>query len=90
MQDVEHVALLSRLELTDEEKEEQLVQLNKILEAMEVLNKVDTSNVEPLTHVLPLKNVLREDEYRDTLPKEKVLQNAPDQEEGMFKVPRII
>lgn len=89
-QDVEHLALSSRLELSCKEKEEYLEELNRILDALEVLNQVDTSNVEPLLHVLPLKNVFREDEYQVTLPKEKALQNAPDQEEGMFKVPRII
>jgi len=90
VKDVEHVALLSRLELTEEEKQEQVQQLNKILEAMDVLNSVNTSNVEPLAHVLPIKNVLREDEHRYTLPKEKVFQNAPEEDEGMFKVPRIV
>jgi len=90
LKDVEHVALLSRLELTDEEKGEQLRELNKILESMEVLNKVDTNDVEPLAHVLPIHNVLREDELRATLPKEKVLQNAPEEDEGMFKVPKIV
>ncbi|MFZ5944331.1 MAG: Asp-tRNA(Asn)/Glu-tRNA(Gln) amidotransferase subunit GatC [Bacillota bacterium] len=90
IKDVEHVALLSRLELTAEEKEEHLQQLNKILDYMEVLNKVDTSQVEPLAHVLPIHNVLREDELRSTLPKDKVLQNAPEEDEGMFKVPKIV
>ncbi|KJS88258.1 MAG: glutamyl-tRNA amidotransferase [Peptococcaceae bacterium BICA1-8] len=90
IKDVEYVALLSRLELTDEEKVEQLRELNKILDSMEVLNKVDTSGVEPLAHVLPIHNVLREDELRATLPKEKVLQNAPEEDEGMFKVPKIV
>ncbi|KJS20720.1 MAG: glutamyl-tRNA amidotransferase [Clostridiaceae bacterium BRH_c20a] len=90
IKDVEYVALLSRLELTEAEKVEQLRELNKILDSMEVLNKVDTSGVEPLAHVLPIYNVLREDELRATLPKEKVLQNAPEEDEGMFKVPKIV
>jgi len=90
MKDVEHVALLARLELTDEEKQEQLEKLNQILDAMEVLNQVDTSHVEPLAHVLPINNVFREDELKESLPREKVLQNAPDHEEGMFKVPKIV
>jgi len=90
MKDVEHVALLARLELTDEENQEQLEKLNQILDAMEVLNQVDTSHVEPLAHVLPINNVFREDELKESLPREKVLQNAPDHEEGMFKVPKIV
>lgn len=90
IKDVEHVALLSRLNLTEDEKQEQSEQLNKILDAMEVLNKVDTSGVEPLAHVLPIKNVLRADKVGETLPKEKALQNAPEEEDGMFRVPKIV
>lgn len=88
--DVEQVALLSRLELTNEEKQKYMERMNQLLDTMEVLNKVDTSSVEPLAHVLPVKNVFREDELRESLPREKILENAPDHEEGMFKVPKII
>lgn len=88
--EVEHVALLARLDLTEEEIQEHSQQLNKILEAMEVLDQVDTSNVEPLAHILPIKNVLREDEIGPTLSIEEVLQNAPEAEDRMFKVPKIM
>lgn len=90
VKNVEHVALLSRLELTDEEKEKYARSLNDILDYMEILNRLDTSNIEPTAHVLPLKNVFREDELKKCLPKELVLANAPEREDGCFKVPRIV
>ncbi len=88
--DVEHVARLARLRLTEEEKEKLGKQLNQILEYVEKLNELDTKNVEPTSHVVPLKNVLREDEVKPSLPVEEVLSNAPDKKGKYFKVPRII
>ncbi|SMB80151.1 aspartyl/glutamyl-tRNA(Asn/Gln) amidotransferase subunit C [Desulfonispora thiosulfatigenes DSM 11270] len=90
IKDVEHVALLSRLTLTEDEKEEQVEQLNKILGAMDILNTVDTSNIKPLSHILPTKNVLRDDKVGETLSEERTFQNAPEVEERMFKVPKIV
>ena len=89
-QDVEHVAKLSRLYLSEEEKESYTKTLNSILEYMDVLNRVDTSQVEPTAHVLPLKNVFREDRLHESLDREAVLANAPEKEDGCFKVPRIV
>lgn len=88
--DVEHVALLSRLELGESDVAKFTGQLNAILDYIEVLNKVDTSGIEPTAHVLPLKNVARADEVRPSLPRELALANAPEQEDGYFKVPRIL
>ncbi len=88
--DVEHVALLSRLELGENDVEKFTGQLNAILDYIDVLNKVDTAGVEPTAHVLPLKNVMRADETRPSLPRELALANAPEQEDGYFKVPRIL
>jgi aspartyl-tRNA(Asn)/glutamyl-tRNA(Gln) amidotransferase subunit C len=88
--DVEHVALLSRLELGDNDVEKFTGQLNAILDYIDVLNKVDTTGVEPTAHVLPLKNVMRADEARPSLPRELALANAPEQEDGYFKVPKIL
>lgn len=90
VKDVEHVAKLARLELQDSEKELYTEQLNSILGYMEILNRVDTSDVKPMEHVLPLKNVLREDEVGQTLDKELALSNAPQQENGCFRVPKIV
>ncbi len=88
--DVEQVALLSRLELGENDVEKFTGQLNAILDYIDVLNKVDTSGVEPTAHVLPVKNVMRADEARPSLPRELALANAPEQEDGYFKVPKIL
>ncbi|NPV45199.1 MAG: Asp-tRNA(Asn)/Glu-tRNA(Gln) amidotransferase subunit GatC [Firmicutes bacterium] len=88
--DVEHVAQLARLHLEEEEKELYTRQLNSILNYMEKLGELDTSDVEPTAHVLPIKNVFREDRVEQSMDIEEVLRNAPDREEGFFKVPKII
>lgn len=90
LKDVEHVANLARLALTDAEKAQFTDQLNAILKYAEKLNELDTDNVEPTTHVLPITNVLRDDERRESLPIEKVLLNAPDEEDGQIKVPAVL
>ena len=88
--DVEHVALLSRLELSESELDKFTGQLDAILEYIDVLSQVDTSAVEPLAHVLEIRNVMRADEVQPSLPREAALQNAPDAEDGFFKVPKIV
>ncbi len=88
--DIDQVALLSRLELSGGDSEEMTEQLNAILNYMEMLNKVDTDNVEPTAHVLPLKNVTRPDIMTASLPQELALANAPEQEDGYFKVSKIM
>ncbi|WP_341279275.1 Asp-tRNA(Asn)/Glu-tRNA(Gln) amidotransferase subunit GatC [Paenibacillus sp. FSL H8-0537] len=90
IKDVEHVANLARLELSDEEKDKFTEQLNAILKYAEKLNSLDTENVEPTSHVLPITNVTREDITQESLPIEKVLLNAPDEEDGQIKVPAVL
>ncbi|MGO4110976.1 Asp-tRNA(Asn)/Glu-tRNA(Gln) amidotransferase subunit GatC [Paenibacillus sp. YAF4_2] len=90
IKDVEHVANLARLELTSEEKEQFTGQLNAILKYAEKLDSLNTDNVEPTSHVLPITNVMREDVTRESLPIEKVLLNAPDEEDGQIKVPAVL
>jgi aspartyl-tRNA(Asn)/glutamyl-tRNA(Gln) amidotransferase subunit C len=87
---VEYVARLSRLELTEEEKDRFAGQLEAILEFVGKLNELDTAGVEPLIHVAPRQNVSRDDAPGQSLPRDEALANAPDQNEGSFKVPRII
>lgn len=89
-QDVETVALLSRLEMTPEELDVYAVQLNAILNYADILNTLDTTGVEPTAHVLPLKNVMRPDEVKASLPREQALAVAPETEDGYFKVPKIM
>ena len=90
IKEVEHVALLARLKLTEEEKENYAHKLGAILEYFSLLNELPTEGVEPLAHVLPLYNVMREDVVRPSLTNEEALANAPQQEDGQFVVPRIV
>lgn len=87
---VEHVANLARLELTEEEKEMFTGQLNAILNYAEQLNGLDTENVEPTSHAIPLSNVTREDVVKPSLTLEQVMLNAPDEEDGQIKVPAVL
>ncbi|MBD2847770.1 Asp-tRNA(Asn)/Glu-tRNA(Gln) amidotransferase subunit GatC [Paenibacillus sp. IB182496] len=90
IKDVEHVANLARLELSEEEKEQFTGQLNAILNYAEKLGELDTSGVEPTTHVLPITNVMREDEPRPSTGVDKAMRNAPDEDEGQFRVPAVL
>ncbi len=88
--EVEHVAMLARLEFSEQELEEYTEKMNDILGYMDKLNQLDTSKVAATYHVLPINNVLREDKDRHYLDNETALKNAPDKKDGMFKVPRIV
>jgi len=90
VKDAEHIAKLANLEFTDEEKEKFTHQLNKILEYMEQMNKLDTSKVTPLSHVIELSNVFRADEVKQSITTEEALKNAPSKTEEFFKVPKVI
>jgi aspartyl-tRNA(Asn)/glutamyl-tRNA(Gln) amidotransferase subunit C len=90
LKDVEHVAALARLSFTDEEKAKLTGQLNTILAYMEQLNQLDTTGVEPLSHVIELNNVFREDVLTSSVTREEALQNAPAKSEKFFKVPKVI
>ena len=87
---VRKVAQLSRLDLSDKEIAEATSHLSGILEYVEKLNEVDTSNVEPLAHCLPVSNVFRADEIKESLGTEKTLANAPQTDKDFFKVPKIL
>lgn len=89
-QEVEHVAKLARLEITEAEKEDFSKQLSAILTYVEQLRALDTEGVEPTATVLEQVNVFREDKARPSLPVEKALANAPEQAGGYFCVPRIL
>jgi aspartyl-tRNA(Asn)/glutamyl-tRNA(Gln) amidotransferase subunit C len=87
---VRHIALLSRLECSDDEIRKFAADLNAILEYAGKLDELDTANVEPTTHAFPQRNVFREDAVKPSLTNEQALQNAPESEAGHFKVPQII
>jgi aspartyl-tRNA(Asn)/glutamyl-tRNA(Gln) amidotransferase subunit C len=88
--EVEHVARLARLALGADEKDRIRRQLDAILGYVEQLRRVDTAGVEPTAHVLPLVNVMRDDEVRPSYPADAMLANAPDAQDGQFRVPRIL
>ncbi len=88
--EVEYVARLARLALSEAEKEKMTAQLDSILQYMDTLNKLDTKKVEPTSHVLPLNNVWREDVTTPSCPREEILANAPEQAEGFYKVKKVI
>ena len=88
--EIKHIALLSRLELSEAERERAQNELSQIVGYFETLSKLDTTGVEPTMHALPLQNVLRKDEVRPGLSRQEALQNAPEQADGMFQVPRVV
>ncbi|MCK4591700.1 MAG: Asp-tRNA(Asn)/Glu-tRNA(Gln) amidotransferase subunit GatC [Candidatus Latescibacteria bacterium] len=90
VEDVENVIALAKLEFSAEEKQRLITQLNRILDYFAKLNELDTTDVPPTSHVLPLKNVFREDMVTPSLSQQETLANAPDQWVGYFKVPKVI
>lgn len=89
-QEVEHVAKLARLELSEQQKDMFTDQLSKILTYVEQLNELDTKGVDPTSHVLDINNVMREDVPGTSLTQERALANAPDKAAGHYRVPKII
>jgi aspartyl-tRNA(Asn)/glutamyl-tRNA(Gln) amidotransferase subunit C len=87
---VDHVARLARLDLSDDERERMLAELSHILEHAERIQALDLDGVEPTSHAVPIVNAMREDVKTPSLPQEVALRNAPESEDGRFKVPRII
>lgn len=90
VKDVQHVAKLARLQLSPEEEATFTEQMNAILQYAEKLNELDTENVKPTTHVLQVSNVMREDVVKESLSQEEALLNAPEDEDGHFKVPAVL
>ena len=82
-----HVARLARLRLTDEEVERMSSELSSILDHIEKISELDLENVEPTSHVVEVENVLRADEPRESWPRERILDSAPDTADGGFRVP---
>ncbi|MCL2766565.1 MAG: Asp-tRNA(Asn)/Glu-tRNA(Gln) amidotransferase subunit GatC [Peptococcaceae bacterium] len=89
-EDVDHVALLSRLILTDDEREVFTSQLNDVLGHMRLLEQLDTEGVLPTTHVVPLRNVYRGDQVGKHLSRDEALSNGPNHDDNHFVVPKIL
>jgi aspartyl-tRNA(Asn)/glutamyl-tRNA(Gln) amidotransferase subunit C len=90
IQEVEAVANLARLEFNEEEKKQFTYQLERILNYIDKLNELDTEDVEPTSHVLPIRNVMRGDELKPSYSRAEMLKNAPYPIEGYFGVPKVI
>ena len=90
LKDVEHVARLARLELSDADKERMRRELDGILSYIDKLRALDTEGVEPTSHAVPMTNVMREDVPRPSFPQADMLANAPDRSGDFFRVPKII
>lgn len=89
-EEIKKIALLSRLNVEDEDIESVGKQLNDILAYMDLLNQVDVTDVQPMAHAVTMRNVMRDDVPQPSLSNEKALQNAPEPENGYFKVPKVI
>ena len=87
---VDYISQLSRLSLPEEEKEAMTAQLERIVDYMDVLNQLDTADIEPMSHVFPLKNVLRPDTVEPSFARPTLLQNAPVPDEEAFLVPKTV
>ena len=85
---IEYVGILAKLELSDEEREAAKKDMGRMLDYIDKLNELDTSAVEPMSHVFPVQNVFREDVVTNGDESDKTLQNAPEEKDNMFVVPR--
>ena len=88
--DVKKVATLARLKLTETEQETLTTQLGEVLGYVDILNEVNTENVEPMAHAVELSNIFREDQVRESLPRDDALANAPKSDGQSFLVPQIL
>ena len=87
---VEHVAKLARLNLTEAEKEHFTKDMEAIIEFADQINALDINDVKPTDHVIPINNVFREDVVKPSMDRDQLLKNAPSQENGCFSVPKIV
>ena len=85
---IEYVGILAKLELSDEEKEKAKADMGKMLDHIDKLNELDTSSVEPMSHVFPVSNVFREDVVTNGDDRDNILKNAPEERDGAFVVPK--
>lgn len=87
---IEYVGILAKLELSEEEKEQAKKDMGSMLDYIDKLNELDTTNVEPMSHVFPVNNVFREDVVENGDDRENILKNAPEEKDGSFKVPKTV
>lgn len=89
-QEIEHVAKLARLSLSKQEVIQYAAEMSNLIDFVNRLNELDTTGIEPTANAVKMENVFREDKAEQSFGREKILQNAPSQENGCFKVPRVV
>ena len=87
---IDYVGILAKLELSPQEKEQAKKDMGRMLDYIDKLNELDTTGVEPMSHVFPVQNVFREDVVTNGDESRATLQNAPGMKQNMFKVPRTV
>ena len=87
---MDDIEILAKLHLTDEEKEKSREEMQRMLNYVDMLNTLNTDDVEPLTHIFPVSNVFRDDVVTESTPKEILQGNAPEEKDGQFLVPKTI
>lgn len=87
---IEYVGILAKLELSEQEKEDAKKDMGRMLDYIDMLNQLDTSNVEPMSHIFPVTNVFREDVVTNGDDRENILANAPEEKDGQFVVPKTV
>lgn len=87
---IDYVGILAKLKLSQEERADAKADMQKMLDYIDKLNELDTSGVEPMSHVFPVKNVFREDEVTNKDNREQMLANAPEQKDGQYQVPKTV
>ena len=87
---IEYVGILAKLELSGEEKEQAKQDMGKMLDYIDKLNELDTSSVEPMSHIFPVNNVFREDVVTCADDRDNMLKNAPECKDGSYKVPKTV
>lgn len=85
---IDYVGILAKLDLSEEEKQKAKVDMSRMLDYFDKLGELDTSDVEPMSHIFPVQNVFREDVVTNGDDSENILKNAPGQKDNMFQVPK--
>ncbi len=87
---IDYIGVLARLKVTEQEREASKTELSKIIDYMDVLNELDTTDIEAMSHAFPVKNVFREDTVMPSVAREEIILNAPNKKDGCFKVPKAV
>lgn len=87
---LDYIGILARLDITPEERDQDKTEISKIIDYMDTLNELDTTDIEAMSHAFPVKNVFREDDVKPSVDREIITLNAPNKKDGCFKVPKTV